>query len=281
MFDLFDDSQENRGEKTIGELFQEERGGASEPALASNETCHQEGSQTAVPFREEECSVPTWPAEASPVEAAVHDAGDGEERRACDEQGASTDEETLSRDEIEPEENPVPSEDVVQAAEEVYSASDLQSAVEKARMEISSESDERTRAIESRYAEILDDMRSQIKESVEAIEQRTVKLALQLARKIMNVAIEINPEYILTIVKDAVKVSGGATIKAVRVSPSDYEFISKLPASVVSKELDSQWAIEADESIRVGCVVETVAGTVDYDLDKACERIRESVSKIR
>ena len=90
MFDLFDDSQENRGEKTIGELFQEERGGASEPALASNETCHQEGSQTAVPFREEECSVPTWPAEASPVEAAVHDAGDGEERRACDEQGAST-----------------------------------------------------------------------------------------------------------------------------------------------------------------------------------------------
>lgn len=177
--------------------------------------------------------------------------------------------------------------DVIEATDATENA--LERAIAEAReagiaqgkAEAFAESEERLSGIERRYAEMLDDMRNQIHEAVDAVEQRAVSLAVRIAGKIMNAAVEVNPEYIITIVREAVKVTGGATIRAIRVSPSDFEFISKLPAAKLAKELDSQWKFEPDEGIRVGCVVETVAGTVDYDLDKAWDRIKESVLKIR
>ena len=35
------------------------------------------------------------------------------------------------------------------------------------------------------------------------------------------------------------------------------------------------WTFEPDESIHIGCVVVTAAGEVDFNLDKAWERIRK------
>jgi len=143
------------------------------------------------------------------------------------------------------------------------------------------EGEERVKAVEERYRTVIDDMGSQIQEEVEAVERRAVEFALQVARKLVGTIVEINPEYILHAIKDAVKLTGGATIKAIRVSPQDLEFIQMLSPDRQFKEFDGSWSFQPDDTIRAGCVIETSSGEVEFDLDKTWERIKESVTKVR
>ncbi|MEN9845394.1 MAG: Flagellar assembly protein FliH [Pseudomonadota bacterium] len=143
------------------------------------------------------------------------------------------------------------------------------------------ESEEKIKAVEERYRTVIDDMGSQIQQEVEALERRAVEFALQVARKLVGTIVEINPEYILQVIKDAVKLTGGATIKAIRVSPQDLEFLTMLSPDRQFKEFDGSWSFQADDTIRAGCVVETSSGEIEVDLDKTWERIKESVTKVR
>ena len=152
---------------------------------------------------------------------------------------------------------------------------------EQGRAEATKESEERLHAIEQKYAAIVEDMQEQIREGLEGIERRGVEFCLQLTKKLIGASVELNREYVLDAIKEAVKVTGGATIKAIRVNPQDLEFLSKLNPEKQFKEFDGTWSFQGDESIRAGCVVETSAGTVEYDLEKTWERIKENVVKVR
>ena len=147
--------------------------------------------------------------------------------------------------------------------------------------EVALESDAKRKAIEERYRTIIDDMEGQIRQEVEAVERRAVEFAIQVTRKLVGTIVEIHPEYILQILKEAVKMTGGATIKAIRVSPQDLEFIKMLSPDRQCKEFDGSWSFTSDDTIRAGCVIETSSGEVEFDLDKAWERIKESVTKVR
>ncbi len=143
------------------------------------------------------------------------------------------------------------------------------------------ESEERIRAIEERYRTIIDDMGAQIHQEIEAVERRAVEFSLQVARKLVGTIVEINPEYILQVIKEAVKLTGGATIKAIKVNPQDLEFLKMVNPDRQFKEFDGSWSFQADDTIRAGCIVETSSGEVEFNLDKAWERIKESVTKVR
>jgi flagellar biosynthesis/type III secretory pathway protein FliH len=153
--------------------------------------------------------------------------------------------------------------------------------LEQGRAEAAKESDERLQAIEQKYAAIIEDMQVQIREGIEAVERRGVDFCVQLTKKLIGASVELSREYILEAIQEAVKVTGGATIKAVRVNPQDLEFLNKLNPQKQFKEFDGTWSFQADDSIRAGCVVETSAGTVEYDLEKAWERIKDNVVKVR
>lgn len=143
------------------------------------------------------------------------------------------------------------------------------------------ESEDKVKAVEERYRTVIDDMSGQIRQEVEAVERRAVEFAIQVARKLVGTIVEINPEYILQVIQEAVKLTGGATIKAIRVSPQDLEFIKMLSPERQFKEFDGSWSFQPDDTIRAGCVVETSSGEVEFDLDKTWERIKESVTKVR
>ena len=143
------------------------------------------------------------------------------------------------------------------------------------------ESEEKLKAIEERYSFLIDDMSVQIREGVEGVERRSVDFAIHIAKKLVGSVVEVNPEYVLGIIKEAVKLTGGATIKAIRVSPQDLEFLKMLSPDRQFKEFDGSWSFQADETIHAGCVLETSSGEVEFDLDKAWERIKESVLKVR
>jgi flagellar assembly protein FliH len=143
------------------------------------------------------------------------------------------------------------------------------------------ESEARLKAIEERYASLIDDMGVQIQEGVAGVERRALECAVHIAKKLVGNIVEVNPEYVLGVIREAVKLTGGATIKAIRVSPQDLEFLKMLSPDRQLKEYDGSWSFQADETIHAGCVVETSSGQVEFDLDKAWERIKESVLKVR
>lgn len=139
---------------------------------------------------------------------------------------------------------------------------------------------ERLSAMESAIRQVFDDIQKQVNEALVGVEKSAVELSLQIAQKLVGTAVEINPEYIVEIVKEAIDQTGTAIVKKVRVSAEDLEFIDVLGVRKLIKEYDGSWDFEADDAIRSGCVVETSAGEIDYQLDVAWNRIKENVVKV-
>ncbi len=112
------------------------------------------------------------------------------------------------------------------------------------------------------------------------IEKKAAQLAVDISKKILEQAVEINPEYIVEIIKQALGLAGSASIAKVKVSPQDMEFIEVMGIARMLKEYDGTWLFEADEGIKSGCVVETSAGVVDFQLDQAWERVAGNVVRV-
>lgn len=131
----------------------------------------------------------------------------------------------------------------------------------------------------ARMETLIQDFQAQVRQDSAQLERQAVELAVAIAGKIMQGAVEINPEYITTVVNEALALAKGAAVRKVRVSPEDMEFIEVVGIVQHLRNFDGSWQFERDETIKAGCVVETSAGEIDYQLDHAWERIRDSVLK--
>lgn len=149
-----------------------------------------------------------------------------------------------------------------------------------AREEITAENNEKLAQIESRVGQMIEDLTTQLNERVQAVERDALDLALSISNKVINFAVEINPEYILPVISEALASAGGASISRVRISAEDMEFIELFGVRKHLKEHDGTWGFEIDETVRSGCIVDTSAGEVDFQLDSAWERIKENVVKL-
>jgi flagellar biosynthesis/type III secretory pathway protein FliH len=152
---------------------------------------------------------------------------------------------------------------------------------EEALAEAITSNNERFTQMEQHLGELLKDLAEQEKTSIEELEQEALNFSLEIGRKVIEHAVEINPEYILKILREALKLSGGARVKKIRVSPQDMEFIEVLKVAQTIKEFDGTWVFESDETIKAGCILESNAGTIDFQLDKAWERIKDKVMSVR
>jgi len=178
-----------------------------------------------------------------------------------------------------PEEDPnlvkILPEDLERLRQEAFEAGRLQGTEDSvgsqhARMEL----------IESSIRTMLEDLRVQMEEMATHIARKGSDLAVAIAKKVIDGAVEINPEYIVKTIEEALRLAGSATIRKIKISRQDMEFIEVVGVSKMLKDFDGSWTFEADDSIRAGCVIETSAGEVDYDLDRAWERIRDDVIKV-
>ena len=135
--------------------------------------------------------------------------------------------------------------------------------------------------IEQKLTTVVQDLVQQESEKTAELEDMALQLSLQISKKIIEEAVEINPEYILQVLQESLKLSGTSRIKKVRVSPQDLEFIRIFKIAESIKEFDGTWEFEADESIKAGCILENSAGTIDFQLDQAWERIKDKVLSLR
>lgn len=152
--------------------------------------------------------------------------------------------------------------------------------LEKGRSEEHARQQELLASVGGRLQTILESTQAQMEQSIAGLEQAAVSLALAISKKIIGQAVEINPEYIIPVVRDALKLAKGATIKRVRVSPQDFEFFQVVGFQTEIKGFDGTWSFEADPKVESGCIVDCSAGEIDYQLDKAWGRIQDSVLKV-
>jgi len=136
------------------------------------------------------------------------------------------------------------------------------------------------KVIEEKLFEAIKDLDAQLKEQVLEAEKNAINLAMAISKKIVTFAVEICPEYIEEIVEAAISKAGAAIISKVKVSPEDMEFIEIVGLNKKLTEDDTLFTFEADATIKNGCVVETSAGEIDFQLDEAWERVKENVLKV-
>ena len=143
-----------------------------------------------------------------------------------------------------------------------------------------SENLERMRSHEDHLANLVGDLDAHFRERLAVVEKEALELTLAISRKIISHAVEINPEYIIQIVQEALRHGGGAKIKKIRISAQDMEFVEVIGIDKRIKEFDGTWQFEKDDTIKSGCIVETSAGEIDYQLDRAWERVQDNVLKV-
>ncbi len=155
---------------------------------------------------------------------------------------------------------------------------------EKAKAEGFAEADalnkERLGAMEQALQTVVQDVSQQLTENLAAIQRDAVKLVVEISEKIIEHAVEVNPEYIGALVKEALSRCGTAQIKRVRISPQDMEFVEVVGLGSKGVPQGDGWNFEADPSIRSGCVVETTAGEIDFRIDEAWNRMKSSIVKV-
>ncbi len=134
--------------------------------------------------------------------------------------------------------------------------------------------------VNGRMSGLIADLKQQLAEQVEQVEAQAVMLSIKIAKHIIDNAVEINPEYLVGIVKEAISQSQGAQIKRIRISPQDLEFINIMGLGKVLSTEEDNWNFEADPSIKSGCVVDTSSGQLDYQLEQAWERVKDNVVKL-
>lgn len=140
--------------------------------------------------------------------------------------------------------------------------------------EAQSRLDGEVEGLRARVSALCDELGTQVQQEVERIERQAIGLAILISRRIIAEAVEINPEYLLPIVREALGYVGGAEVHRVRISPADLEFVE---IEKVRERFDGTWSFVADPAIVSGCVIETNAGEVDYRLDAAWDRLKDNV----
>jgi flagellar biosynthesis/type III secretory pathway protein FliH len=129
--------------------------------------------------------------------------------------------------------------------------------------------------MQGRYAAIIEDIGHQLNESIVDAEKKAATLGVDIARKLITAFTASHREYILPLVQEALSLSGGVTVQAIKVSEQDFEFLKLQDLSKHFNDPARAWNFEPDPTIKVGCVVSTSAGEIDYQVDHAWERIRD------
>jgi flagellar biosynthesis/type III secretory pathway protein FliH len=133
---------------------------------------------------------------------------------------------------------------------------------------------------EERYSAILHDLALQLREQIELVERRALELSLEITDRLIGASVEVNPEYVIDIIRKGLAQVGGAVIRSVRVSPQDMEFLGLTNLGKTFKDFDGTWEFVADETVKAGCIVITSAGEIDFQIDRAFDRVRDSIVKM-
>jgi len=146
---------------------------------------------------------------------------------------------------------------------------------EKAGMETA---DKKLGALMQRYAESVSEIDNLKVSLYSRVERDVVKLALEVAKKIVHREVRADPEIVQTLVKVALSHVAGKSGVKVRLHPSDYSNILEHRASLTSANPEGrEIELLSDKSIdRGGCLVQTECGDVDARIEEEFREVERS-----
>ena len=124
------------------------------------------------------------------------------------------------------------------------------------------------------YSVSLEELNKLRKEVFSSSERQVIRLALEIAKKIIKREVVIDEELILTLVKVALDRVADQALITIRVNPKDYHAIERHHTSRPDAgALNETMKLIEDPLIgRGGCVIETDSGTIDARIE---EQLRE------
>jgi flagellar assembly protein FliH len=146
---------------------------------------------------------------------------------------------------------------------------------EKAGREIA---ERKVEAMMRRYADTIQEI-SGLKPSFYAQAERdVVKLALEVAKKIVHREVQVDREIIQTLVKVALSHVAVKSAVRIRLHPADYSFmLEKRAASLRPGEGDRELVLVSDKAIeRGGCLIETECGDIDARIEEEFREVERA-----
>ncbi len=145
-------------------------------------------------------------------------------------------------------------------------------------------------AAQSEYAALLQEAESikiqagqDYEKILESIENDTVEVILEIARKVICTEISINKEDILYLIKQAFEKCSNKEGIVLRVSQDDYSFVmDNIDALRSMIQGSPEFEVKKDASLNEGdCLVETLFGTIDAGVQTKIKKIEEAFRKIK
>jgi flagellar assembly protein FliH len=146
---------------------------------------------------------------------------------------------------------------------------------EKAGWEIA---EKKAEVIMKRYADTIQEM-GRIKPTLYAqVEREVVKLALEVAKKIVHREVQVDKEIVQTLIKVALSHVAVKSAVTVHLHPTDYNFVlEQRTAAHRTEENDREIVLLADKSMdRGGCLIETECGDIDARIEEEFREVERT-----
>jgi flagellar assembly protein FliH len=127
--------------------------------------------------------------------------------------------------------------------------------------------------LQNQFNELMSCFTSPLEQQEQDVNDEIVKLSMAVTKQIVRRDIQQNPEQIIAVVREAIKLLPTYRRQVIlQIHPDDGQIIRKVFAP--EGKLPDSWIISDDPSIeRGGCIVSTEASNVDATLDKRVSAI--------
>jgi flagellar assembly protein FliH len=146
---------------------------------------------------------------------------------------------------------------------------------EKAGMEIA---ERKAESLMKRYADAILEI-GRLKPRLYAqAEHDVVKLALEVAKKVVHRAVQVDPEIVQTLIRVALSHVAVKSPVTVHLNHADYGFVLEQRKSLMQTgESDREIVLVADKSVeRGGCLIETECGDIDARIEEEFREVERA-----
>jgi flagellar assembly protein FliH len=149
-----------------------------------------------------------------------------------------------------------------------------QAAMERGRLQAESSAmqlaDQKMQAMMRRYADAILEIGKLRRTLYSQAEHQVVKLALEVARKIVHREVQVDREIVQTLIRIALSHVIVKSAVTIHVNPADYSYVvEQHSGSMRSGAGEREMVLVADRSVeRGGCLIETECGDVDARIEE-------------
>ncbi len=153
--------------------------------------------------------------------------------------------------------------------------SGYQAGVQSCREEL----EESVKGVIKRFTSMIDDLASQRRRLLLDSEEAIVKLACEIAKRVIGTLAEVSEKPVIEVTKRALKYLSERQKITIRVNPEDAQILRKYSSDWLEGNA-SRDMVEIKEDARIkrgGCLIEGETGNVEAELDRQVEMIRRAL----